>query len=90
MPYKLEIHNMYLSESTSRQQALFDERLGHIRKRPDTVGHPPNAQNHASDMPSLKAQKSLESNAVTAAVSPGNRMTNSIRPFLRQFPSTIR
>jgi hypothetical protein len=38
-------------------------------------------------MPSLKAQKSLESNAVTAAVSPGNRMTNSIRPFFGQCPS---
>ena len=32
-------------------------------------------------MPALKAQKSLESNVVTAAVSHGNRMTNSIPPF---------
>src|SRR4051794_19887602 len=48
--------------------------------RPDTVGQPPSAQNHASDMSSLKAQTSLESNAVTAAVSRGNRMTNSNRP----------
>jgi hypothetical protein len=32
-------------------------------------------------MPSLKAPKSLESDAVTAAVSRGNRTTNSIRPL---------
>jgi hypothetical protein len=32
-------------------------------------------------MPSWKAQKTRESNAVTAAVSRENRMTNSIRPF---------
>jgi ACT domain-containing protein len=32
----------------------------------------------------LKAQKSLESNAVTAAVSHGKRMTNSIPPFYKQ------
>jgi hypothetical protein len=42
----------------------------------------PSAENYASDMPSLKAQKSLESNAVTAAVSRGKRMTNSIRAFI--------
>jgi hypothetical protein len=50
----------------------------------DTVGQPPNTHNHASYLPALKAQKSLESNAVTAAVSHGNRMTNSIhRDFER-------
>jgi hypothetical protein len=54
--------------------------------RGDTVGQPPSAENHALDMPSLKAQKSLESNAVTAAVSRGKRMTNSIRGFLLPFP----
>src|SRR5262245_52759206 len=32
-------------------------------------------------MPLLKAKKLRESNIVTAAVSLGNRMTNSIRPF---------
>jgi hypothetical protein len=35
-------------------------------------------------MPSLKAQKSREYNAVTAAVSRGKRMTNSIRPLRGQ------
>jgi H+/Cl- antiporter ClcA len=51
--------------------------------QPDTVGQPPNTQNHASHLSSLKAQKPLESNAVTAAVSRGKRMTNSIRPLNR-------
>jgi len=51
------------------------------RKHPDTVGHPLNAENSASHMLSLKAQKSQESNAITVAVSRGNRMTNSIRPL---------
>jgi hypothetical protein len=50
-------------------------------KRTDTVGQPPRAENHVLHMPSLKAQKSLESNAATAAVPRGNRMTNSIRTF---------
>jgi hypothetical protein len=52
-----------------------------LTKRPDTVGHPPQTDNSASHMLSLKAQKSRESNAVTVAVSRGNRMTNSIRPI---------
>jgi hypothetical protein len=49
------------------------------QKRADTVGQPPGATNHALNMPLLKAQKSLESNAATAAVWRGNRLTNSIR-----------
>jgi hypothetical protein len=59
-------------------------------KRADTVGQPPNVENHASDMPSLKAPKSLESNAVTAAVSRGNRMTNSIRAITLHIKETCR
>src|SRR5215468_3693099 len=51
--------------------------------RPDTVGQPPNTLNHASYLPALKAQKSLESNAGTAAVSHGNRMTNSTPTFFK-------
>jgi hypothetical protein len=39
----------------------------------------PSAENYTSHMSSLKAQKSREVNAVTAAVSRGNRMTNSVR-----------
>jgi hypothetical protein len=35
-------------------------------------------------MPSLKAQELLESNAVTATISRGNGMTNSIHPLFRQ------
>jgi hypothetical protein len=41
-------------------------------------------QHSASHMLSLKAQKSRESNAVTVAVWHEKRMTNSIRPLLRQ------
>ena len=47
----------------------------------DTVVWTPERQNYASHVPSLKAQKSREANAVTAAVSHGNRMTNTIRSF---------
>ena len=48
-----------------------------LTKGSDTVGHPPNAENSASHMLSLKAQKSRESNAVTVAVLRRNGMTNS-------------
>ena len=48
---------------------------------PDTVGHPPNAENSASHMLSLKAQKPQGSNAITVAVSRENRMTNNIWAF---------
>jgi hypothetical protein len=41
----------------------------------------PSTENYASHVPSLKAKKPREANAVTAAVSHGNRMTNSIRAF---------
>jgi hypothetical protein len=41
----------------------------------------PMCPNHASHLPELKAQKSLEFNAVTAAVSRGKRMINSIGGF---------
>ena len=47
----------------------------------------PSAENYASPVLSLKAQKSREANAVTSAVSHGNRMTNSIRGVDRQEPS---
>jgi hypothetical protein len=53
-----------------------------LDNRPDTVGHPPNAENSASHMLSLKTQKSQESNAITVALSRGNRMTNGICPLL--------
>src|SRR4029453_5440004 len=55
----------------------------------DTVGQPPNAENDASHLLSLQAQKSRESNAVTAAVVCGNRMTNSIPPFTAQEVETM-
>jgi hypothetical protein len=47
----------------------------------DTVGQPPNAENRASNVPALRAQKPLESNAVIAAMLHGKRMTNSIGGF---------
>jgi len=53
-----------------------------VKKRPDTVGEPPSAENCASHMPSLKAQEQGESEVATAALSRGNRFANSIRAFL--------
>jgi len=48
--------------------------------RPDTVGQPPNAENCTSNVSALKAQKPLESNAVTASVSRGNRNDQQYPP----------
>jgi hypothetical protein len=55
----------------------------------DTVGQPPNAENDASHLLSLQAQKSRESNAVTAAVVCGNRMTNSIGEVFEILRKTV-
>jgi hypothetical protein len=56
--------------------------LAQGKKRSDTVGEPPNAENYASHMPSLKAQEQGESEVATAALSRGDRFANSIRSFV--------
>src|SRR5207244_4187090 len=55
-----------------------------IKKRPDTVGQPQSAENCVWHMPSLQAQEPGESEVIAIVVSRGNRLTNSIRPFLRR------
>jgi len=57
------------------------ESIQPVAKTPGYCWSSPKCRNCASHMLSLKAQKSRESNAVTVAVSRGNRMTNSIRAF---------
>jgi hypothetical protein len=61
-----------------------------LEKGPDTVGQRPNAAHCASNVPSLKAYKSLESNVVIGAMSLGKRMTNSIGRFCETMPHPLR
>ena len=49
------------------------------KKRADTVGELPSAENCASHMPSLKAQEQGASEVATAALLRCNRFANSIR-----------
>jgi hypothetical protein len=72
--------------------AIFTDSIrtqGSLENRGDTVGQPPNAENDASHLLSLQAQKSRESNAVTAAVVCGNRMTNSIGEVFEILRKTV-